>query len=292
MKPIVLDAEEILKAITEGTLEKADDLLAALDKDTTMSDADKQSVVGALRLLKGIDKLPAEVHVALKQFKPFGEDEDDDDGKKGKKGAHLEEEEEKKKKEAAAKEKAAEEKAAKTKKAATEVPMPVRKEDGSFDLTGVPEDQRPFFQALAKENADANARSEQLEKDLKVERDAREIRDYTDRVNKEFENIPGKVVEKAAMLKEAYEVSKDFGDRMASSWTAQEAALKVANEALLTSHGHTAFMGDGTGAEARLNAMAKELAAKENISFYAAYEKVLDQNQETYALHKTEKGAI
>ncbi len=211
----------------------------------------------------------------------------DDDDEEAKAKAEA-----KKKKEAEAKEKADKEKAAKTAKEATEVPMPVRKADGSFDLSGVPEGQRPFFQALAKENADANARSEQLEKDLKVERDARELRDYSDRVSKEFENIPGKPAEKAAMLKEAYEVSKDFGDRLSAGWKAQEAALKTANDALLTSHGHTAYMSNGTDAEGRLNAMAQEMAKEKDISFYEAYAKVLDQNQETYALHKTEKGVI
>ena len=287
--PIVLDAEEILKTITEGKLEDADELLELLGKDKTLSAEEKQSIAAAVKLMQGAGKnIPKAIQASLKRLLPFGEEEEEKKKAKKGKGGHTfptEEEEEKAKAKA---------KAEATKKAAEAkvVTMPVRKEDGTLDLTGVPAEQRPFFEALAKENADAKTKADDLAKELKVERDARELRDFEARVTKEFPNLPGKTEEKAAMLKEAYSVSKDFGDRLAAGWKAQEAALEKANTALLSTVGHGAYMSKGSDAEQRLEAMAKELVEKSagKLDFYQAYAQVLEQNQETYALHKAEKG--
>ena len=53
-------------------------------------------------------------------------------------------------------------------------PEPVKKADGSFDLSGVPKEQRAIIEALWKQSE----RSELLEKELKDERDQRLIKEY------------------------------------------------------------------------------------------------------------------
>lgn len=100
------------------------------------------------------------------------------------------------------------------------VPVPVRKEDGSWDLSGVPEESRPFFEsvldgrdAVAKERDDLRGRVEKAEEKLEEERALRLDREFIAKAEKEFSHVApadelGPVLKEiaSAIPEESYEV--------------------------------------------------------------------------------------
>jgi hypothetical protein len=69
--------------------------------------------------------------------------------------------------------------------AVTAVPVPIKKDDGTWDLSGVPAESRPFFETVLKAQDDlADERDALKERVQKAEEDVTKERDQ--RVNREF----------------------------------------------------------------------------------------------------------
>jgi len=130
----------------------------------------------------------------------------------------------------AAAEKAAAEEAAKNKK--DEYPMmPVKKSDGSYDLSSVPEAARTMVEALWKSHDEAitkseaaNKRAEDAEKILKEQKDAEVKKEFVAKAA-DLKNLSVNADEFGAVMKELHEKAPE-------QFAKVETVLKAANEAV------------------------------------------------------------
>lgn len=168
--------------------------------------------------------------------------------------------------------------------------MPVKKADGSYDLSGIPADMRPVIEALWKEHETAVAKAKQLEATLKAERD--------ERLTKEF-------VEKAAALKslpmnpaEMGPVFKKLAEAAPKEWAAVEGVLKAANEQLAKSalfHEFGTAGGAASGsAWGRVVQMADQMVrkAENGLTREQAIAKVLEQHPDLYTEYLEERSGV
>lgn len=112
--------------------------------------------------------------------------------------------------------------------------------------------------------------------DIAKERDARELMEFTKRVETEFPSLPGEPVAKAKVLKAIAKLEKADGDALT-------VMLKSGEEAMKARMRETGQGGGGNtldDAEARMNKMASDLAEKESISVAKAHDKLSKSSAE------------
>lgn len=160
---------------------------------------------------------------------------------------------------------------------------PIRKEDGTWDLSTVDEKLKPALEVVFKSNDELQKQNKTLADELRAERDLR--------ISKEFQEkavamgyAGDEAVKVAKSLKDAYSVSKEAGENI-------EAVLKSAGERVKESAVFEEFGTTGSGKgntawekiekQAELiqkespklsQAQAIDLVIKNNPSLYAEYE--------------------
>ncbi|MBC7340897.1 MAG: hypothetical protein H5U02_00325 [Clostridia bacterium] len=245
--------EEILKAVLETELEdekKVDEVLKA----AKLSDKAQNAVKGALRLLNAYkDELPKDIIKTLAGLAGYGYPEPAEKAKS---------EEDKKKKEKYG------------------YPAPTKKEDGSWDFSGIPEEVRPAIEALWKEHESAVKKAEELEKVLKEERDKQARKEFIQKAATEFANLPTKPEEFGLVL-------KGLAEKAPEEYAKLEGVLKAADEAirkgaLFAEIGRSGGLAGGS-AMSKIEAVANSLVQKDaNMTKEQAIAKALELHPELY----------
>lgn len=283
-KEAEVELDELLQIVAEGEIENEEDLLELMEKQK-LSPKAINAVKGAMRLLGAHkDVIPADMMKKLSAMAGYGYP------------APTSKQEEK------PEEKPEEEPANKGKgeggmKKAKEGDRPAfLKEDGSIDFDALPENVVPLVQHLKKEHdeaAAANDSSEEIKKlqdDLAEERRIRKEREFKDKVKDELGNLAGDADELGKMLKEAYDVSEELGEKVWGNLKKQDEALGK-NDLLLKEIGSAGGeTGEGYEGHEKLVALAKEYQkADPELTFEQAYEKAFEANPEHYASFAKEK---
>jgi hypothetical protein len=106
----------------------------------------------------------------------------------------------------------------------------------------------------------------------KKERDERLQKDLEAEAEREFPNLAGTPVEKAAMLKAIKAMPKEQADKQMANLKSADTAMAKQLKELGVGGGE----GEGSDAEAKLQKMAKERAEKDGTTIHKAYSAVLD----------------
>jgi len=283
--------EKILKADLKDE-DKVDEVAKNLDLGE-----EEVKVLKAVMRMVGSDDSPLNKANLMKALESLG-------GKEVKKEGDEKTPEEIKKAEedeaaaAAAKKKAETEAVDKEGKGGGDMPkIPVMKEDGSFDLSGVDEALRPSLEVVCKQVQASNtalaaqtAKNITLADELKAERDARVLKEYEAKANAlGHEGEEGKKI--ARVLKSAYEVSKENGETT-------EAVLKSAHEKVEKASvfeelgtGGSNQTRHGQGAWEKIEKAADDIIkdSDKSITKTAAIDLVLKQHPELYKEYEAEK---
>lgn len=283
---------KVLKALLETEAEGETTLLKQMLTDDDgepidVSDEAQEALTAVVRLLLAYqDELPSELVAAL--FALVGDDTDDGDETDNDNDDNEGDEDVQQRDSEGAKEGESV-----TKNEPTTVDpkslVPVKKDDGTYDFSAIPEQVRPVIEALWKENEAAVTKAKELEATLKAERD--------ERLTKEF-------VAKAAGLKnlalnaaEMGPVFKQLAEAAPEAWAKIEGVLKTANEHLAKSvlFREIGTSGGATSGSAwgRAVQMGEQMVQKsENgMTKEQAIAKVLEQNPGLYNEYLNERSA-
>lgn len=260
--------EDILKSLEELDidLENEDEVENLLQK-AKISDKAMNAVKGALKILSAHkDELPKQMMKDMAAMAGYGYAAP----KKEEKPKEEKPKEEYPKKQAKPKEEY----------------KPMKKEDGSLDIESIPEESRSMVEMLWKEHESAIKKADQLEADLKVEREIRVIKEYQERGAK-FPNIGTSEVV-GAILKTAYEVSAEYGLQVETSL--KDADAKIEKSDLFKEIGSEAI-GTNDSAWAKIEELAKSYVAKgEGQSMAQAVDRVLAEHPKLYEEYTKERG--
>lgn len=221
--------------------------------------------------------------------KAYHASEDDDSSEaQAEKGAHEDEDEEKQ-----LEEKSEDEEPSKKKKVKKETvkmdetiqpSIPVsfsKRDDGSYDLAGVPEEMQATVEAICKQHDAAIEKAAQLEEILKAERDERLRRDFVEKAEKEFSNIPGTAVEIGLLLKSLHDLDSDVAEKVEGVFKSVDAQLSTG--AIFEEVGTQAADVEVT-AWNKIEKQAEELITNGvEVSKAAAISKVLELNPKLYS---------
>ena len=172
-----------------------------------------------------------------------------------------------------------------------ETPVPVsfsKREDGTYDLQGVPEEMTSTVEELCKRHDEAVQKAAELSEALQAEQDERLRRDFVEKAEKEYGNIPGSSAEVGLLLKSLHSMSADIGTKVEEIFKSVNGQLS--ESVLLTETGTAA--GDGeASAWGRIEAKAQEMLSKGDTSSKAtAISKVLELNPSLYQEYLKEGG--
>lgn len=174
--------------------------------------------------------------------------------------------------------------------------VPVKKDDGTWDLSGVPEAQRAGVEVILKAHdaqvdelrSEIEKRDERLgeaEQIAKAERDKRETAEYVAKAA-ELDKLSADPADFGAVLKTV------AGAVDAETFEKLEAVLKAANEAVAQGDLYAEFGRGGaapTDAEARIEKAAEEIRkADTSLTREQAIERALADNPELYDEYRTE----
>lgn len=132
---------------------------------------------------------------------------------------------------------------------------------------------------LEKQVATATQRAETAEAIAKAEREQNEQREYLQKGAKY--SVMGAPEVVADILKQAYQVSQEYGKNMEQMF-AKAQAENDKNNLLFKEMGNIGVSPAQEGAEGRINKMAEEYAAKHGVPFAKAYDAVLTANPNLY----------
>lgn len=167
---------------------------------------------------------------------------------------------------------------------------PVRKADGSWDMSGldsVPQEVRPMVEQLWKAHIDQVEKAEALEAALKKERDERALREYVAKAQ-ELTNLPMQPAELGLVLKTIHDQSAEVGEKVLQLLASVNAQL--AENAIYKEIGQ----GGSTAGSAyeKLQAAAKGLVQKDaTMSFEQAMLRVMELHPELYSEYLAERGS-
>jgi hypothetical protein len=161
-------------------------------------------------------------------------------------------------------------------------PRPVKKADGSYDLSNVPKEQRAIIEALWKQAE----RSEMLAKELREEKQRRIKKEFEERA-REFENLPISAEELGQILQVFHAKAKDEFEKI-------EGLLRAVNEALgqseLFKEMGSSFNGPAGGAWSKVEKMAESLIQKDvSLTKEKAVALVLERNPDLYKQYLAEQ---
>jgi len=160
--------------------------------------------------------------------------------------------------------------------------------DGSYDLTGVPEEMQATVQQLCKAQDAAVQKAAELEEILKAERDERLRRDFVEKAEKEYANLPGTSVEVGLLLKSLNDLDSEVAEKVEGIFKSVNAQL--ASGDILNEVGSPAVEAEAT-AWGRIEKQAAEMVAEGTVSSKAAaISKVLELNPKLYSEYLKEGG--
>jgi hypothetical protein len=245
--------DEILKAIVESELENEKEVDKIL-KQKKVSEKAVIAVKGALKVLNAFkDELPKDVMNTLAELAGYGYE--------------------------------APEGMAKQKAAGCGDYKPVKKADGSIDLTGVPEEVKPLLTALWKENEDMAKRANVLEAMIQKQEDDKLTDKYV-QVAKQFKNFSLNPAELGAVLKDIAKKTPESVAKIEEVLKSADAA--ISNSGLFKEIGSAA--GNSPKAMDKIEQKAVEIMKTEKITKAEAITKALESNPELYNEYLKEGG--
>ena len=156
-----------------------------------------------------------------------------------------------------------------------------KRDDGSYDLTGVPEEMQATVEAICKQHEAAVQKAAELEEILKAERDERLRRDFVEKAEKEFSNVPGTAAEIGILLKSLNDLDVEVAEKVENIFKAVDAQLS--NSAALEEIGSPASDIE-VSAWGKIEKQAEELITNGAVSSKAAaISKVLEINPALYS---------
>jgi hypothetical protein len=175
-------------------------------------------------------------------------------------------------------------------KSQTSIPVSFSKrDDGSYDLAGVPEEMKSTVEQLCKAQDVAIQKAAELEEILKVERDERLRRDYVEKAEKEFSSLPGTSVEIGLLLKSLNDLDKDAAEKVEGIFKSVNAQLESSR--ILEEVGSPAVEAEVT-AWGRIEKQAESMVAEGTMaSKAAAIAKVLELNPKLYQEYLEQQGS-
>lgn len=163
--------------------------------------------------------------------------------------------------------------------------VPVQKEDGSWDLSGVPEDARPFYQAMISKADETAVKLEKAEVELAETRDRLRTSEIIAKAENEFQKV-GARDDIVAVLKESSEkLSPESYEQLVSLLSS--ANERIAKGDLFSEAGLTGGVNDGseTDAWSKIEKAAEAMVEKsDGLSQSQAIDRVL-QTPEGAALY-------
>lgn len=166
---------------------------------------------------------------------------------------------------------------------------PTKKDDGSLDLSKVPDELKGTIETIWKEHQDAVKKAEELEKALKVEKEAQMKKEFIEKAEKTLSHIPMKSDELGAML-------KDIAVTIPETYHKLETVLKSVDELIAKSEMFKELGNSGSGTTsvmARITAMANEVKKSvTGMTIEQAVAKVLNDNKNLYDEYMKEVGGV
>jgi len=167
--------------------------------------------------------------------------------------------------------------------------LPVKKDDGSYDLSSIPEESRPMVEMLLKSYDGSEDEIKKLNEKLEKAADEQATKEAVAKAAT-FTHIPELSAEEFAPVIKALS-GADF-----EAWAKVESILKAANKVIEDGELLKQFGKDGIGeseAERKLDSMAKERVTKSagEKSYEQAYTEILDENPDLYAQAKRESAS-
>jgi hypothetical protein len=280
---------ELLQAILDAELQDEERINEVL-KAQGLSEKATNAVKGALRILNAFkDELPKDILNTLASLagygyapapteKARGKKEEDEEygefeyGEKGKKKARGKKEEEEEE----------------TEKAGKKYPAPVKKADGTFDLSAVPDELRPTLEVIFKEHEQAVRKAQELEAVLKAEQDRRKTLEFVERA-KQYTHLPINPDEFGPVLKQISESAPEAFQKLEQVLKAADENLRVAGS--LKPVGRDSTGTGGNTAWDQICALASQLVEKSEhkLSFEAAVDKVLQSRPDLYRRYLDEQ---
>jgi hypothetical protein len=277
---------ELLQAILDAELQDEERINEVL-KAQGLSEKATNAVKGALRILNAFkDELPKDILNTLASLAGYGyapaptekakakEEEEDEEygdyGEKAKKKARGKQEEEE------------------TEKAGKKYPAPVKKADGTFDLSAVPDELRPTLEVIFKEHEQAVRKAQELEAVLKAEQDRRKTLEFVERA-KQYTHLPINPEEFGPVLKQISESAPEAFQKLEQVLKAADENLRVAGS--LKPVGRDSTGTGGNTAWDQICALASQLVekAEHKLSFEAAVDKVLQSRPDLYRRYLDEQ---
>lgn len=175
--------------------------------------------------------------------------------------------------------------------------VPVQKEDGSWDLSGVDESLRPALEAVCKSNqqlsqqlSDQTTANKSLAEKLKVETDARVLKQFEERA-RDMGHIGTEATKIAQILKSAYDADPANGKAVEA--VLKSASDKIKESGLFNELGTSGSNGTpGAGAWDKIEKAASKFTdADPKMSHADAVDLVLKKHPELYSEYQAEKGA-
>ncbi len=163
-----------------------------------------------------------------------------------------------------------------------------KRDDGSYDLSGVPEEMQATVEQLCKAQEAAIEKAAELEEILKAERDERLRRDYVEKAEKEFSSLPGTSVEIGLLLKSLNDLDTEVAEKVEGIFKSVNAQLESGS--ILDEVGSPAAEAEVT-AWGRIEKQAAEMVSEGTVSSKAAaISKVLELNPKLYSEYLKEGG--
>lgn len=161
-------------------------------------------------------------------------------------------------------------------------PRPLKKADGSYDLSAVPKEQRAIVEALWKQAE----RAEQLAKELREEKELRVRKEFEDKA-RAFQNLPIPTEELGHLLYSFHAKAQEEYDKI-------EKLLKAVDEALgqseILKEFGSSYNGTSGGAWTKIEKLAQGLIQKDaNLTKEKAISIVLEANPQLYSEYLAEQ---
>ena len=166
---------------------------------------------------------------------------------------------------------------------------PLMKEDGTWDLSGVDEAQRPFFKSVLDAQEKDRIEKEQLQKDLAEEREIRLRKEYVEKAG-EFTHLPGIEQEGLAdVLKAIKEKAPQVYDTVEKVFGSVQKAMEESELWKERGSGGAGFVGS---AEEEINKEAERLVEKDgSLTQAQAVDRVLASRPDLYKKYEAERVA-
>jgi len=286
---VSMENNELLQTILDAELQDEERINEVL-KSQGLSEKAINAVKGALRILNAFkDELPKDILNTLASLAGYGyapaptekaKAKQEEQGGDGEYGAYGEPDKKGKKKALGKEEE--------TEKAGKKYPAPVKKADGTFDLSAVPDELRPTLEVIFKEHEEAVRKAQELEAVLKAEQDRRKVLEFVERA-KQYTHLPINPDEFGPVLKQISESAPEAFQKLEQVLKAADENLRVAGS--LKPVGRDSTGTGGNTAWDQICALASQLVekAEHKLSFEAAVDKVLQSRPDLYRRYLDEQ---